>query len=123
MYLTKYNNPLTQYNSFTYGDLFSDLFENFSHSINTKFYNVGETDKGYSLELELPGFKKEEISVEINKEILSITAKSKRKEINKSFSLWDGVDAENIEAVLEDGILKINLDKKEQPAPKKITLK
>jgi HSP20 family protein len=123
MNLTKYYNPLTQYTAFTHGDLFDNVFNYANDSLSSKFYNVEEVDGAYNLELELAGFKKDEVSVEIKDLILTVSAKSKRKQINKSFSLWEDVDSEKIGAVLEDGILKITLNKKEQEQSRKITIK
>lgn len=76
---------------------------------------------------ELPGYKKEDIKVKIEDEVLILTAKKEeekeekeegkviRKEIysgsiSKSFPL-KGIDAENIGASFEDGILKLILPK------------
>lgn len=112
-------NLFNQYNS----SLVDEFFSYATDSINQKFYNIEETELGYSIELELPGFKKNEVSVEIKESILTVLAKSNKREISKSFSVGNEIDSENIGAALEDGILRISLNKKELPAPKKILIK
>ena len=107
----------------------------------TNFFrtDVRETETGYLLEAELPGFKKEEIAVDIEGKALTITAKKEendekkdekegylRKErrsgtYSRSFRL-NGIVTEEITASYEDGILRVALPKKERPAPEKRTV-
>ncbi|MCQ2425425.1 MAG: Hsp20/alpha crystallin family protein [Lachnospiraceae bacterium] len=98
--------------------------------------DIRQTDSGYLLEAELPGFKKEEIAVDLEGKTLTITAKKEendekkdekegylRKErrtgsYSRSFRL-NGIRTEDVTASYEDGILRIELPKKELPAPEK----
>lgn len=103
--------------------------------------NVSEDENKYSIELALPGFSKEEVSIKFEEEVLTVTAGHQPKEdvkgpkytwnefgfkskYERSFQLPETVDADNISASFENGILNISLPKKEvQPsAVKEITI-
>lgn len=104
--------------------------------------NVMEKEDQYVLEMSIPGFKKEEVSIEIDKDLLTIssevdalkeetTEQFTRKEFSKqsfgrSFRLPETVHLEKIDASYENGVLSIVLPKKDEslPQPKRmITLK
>lgn len=90
--------------------------------------NILETETDYQLELSVPGRNKEDFQVTVEKGLLTIGfekkeevktegTKSIRKEFTysnfkRSFSLDDKVDAENIQAKYENGLLKFVLPKK-----------
>ena len=96
--------------------------------------NVREDEKNYAIELALPGFSKDEISISFEDEVLTITAGRQPKEdvkgpkytwnefgykskFERSFQLPETVNANNISASFENGILLVTLPKKEvQPA-------
>ena len=97
--------------------------------------DVRETEKTYELDIDLPGFKKDEIKVQLKDGYLTLSAAkgldkdAKDKEGNyirreryagsmsRSFYVGDGVKEEDIHAKYEDGILKLSLPKK---APKAV---
>lgn len=96
--------------------------------------DIRKEDENYILEAELPGFKKEDISIDIDKDCLTISAerKSEEEEENKessfvrreryygsfrrSFNL-KGIDAENITASYTDGILTLTMPEKNPEIP------
>ena len=95
--------------------------------------DITEKDGKYVLEADLPGFKKEDISVDIDKDCLTITAehKSEEKEENadsyirreryygsytRSFNV-KGIDTEAITAAYNDGVLTLTMPKKEPEVP------
>ena len=95
--------------------------------------NVREDEKSYSLELALPGFSKEEITIKFEEDVLTVTAGHQPKEDEKgpkytwnefgykskyerSFQLPETLDADNIGAKFDNGILLITLPKKEVQA-------
>ena len=102
--------------------------------------DIIEAEDKYILEAELPGFEKDEIKLDINGDLLVITAEHKteenaeeikyiRRERNKgsykrSFDISD-VDAENIDAEYKNGILAITLPKKKpaEPLSKSVDIK
>jgi len=124
--------------------LFNEVFERQANETEVTYKpatNVREDEKNYNLELALPGFSKEEISIKFEDEVLTITAGRQPKEDEKgpkytwnefgykskyerSFQLPETVNADNISATFENGILLVTLPKKEtQPTTlKQITI-
>jgi HSP20 family protein len=112
-------------NDFWHDDVFSKLMNE-----NLPAANVSENETGFCVDLSVPGFGKNDIQVEIDKNILKVSAKVEtekeekdkdqkvlRREFSMSsfarnFVLPDSIDVENISAKHEDGILKIMLPKK-----------
>ena len=96
--------------------------------------DIREHDTGYELDIDLPGFKKDEINVELENGYLTISAakgldkdeqdkkgKYIRKEryagaMQRSFYVGDAVTEEDIKAKFEDGILKLSIPKKDAKA-------
>ena len=118
-------------------DSFQNFEKNFFSEIGRSFSgfntDIQDTGKEYVLEAELPGFNKEDIHVDVQDGVLTISAKHEEKQDEKdeksgkyvrrerrygsyqrSFTL-DGVDAKNIQGAYENGVLKLTLPK-EQPA-------
>ena len=99
--------------------LFNEVFERQSTATELTYKpaaNVREDDKNYSLELALPGFSKEEITIKFEEDVLTVTAGHQPKDKSKyerSFQLPETLDADNIGAKFENGILMITLPKKE----------
>ena len=99
--------------------------------------DVKETDSSYELDVDLPGFKKENISAELKDGYLTITANKglDKDEQNKegkyirqerytgscsrSFYVGEGVSQDEIHAKFEDGILKLSIPKKDAKAVEK----
>lgn len=86
---------------------------------------VQEKDKSYDFEIELAGFKKDEVDVFVEDGVLEIRAEQKNKKINKkrkrSILLPDDSNPEKISAKLEDGLLMIIVSK-QKPQQKKIKI-
>lgn len=113
-----------------------DLFDNFMEGDATKMKcDIYEEENKYFIEMDIPGFKKEDIKVECNNGNLVITAEKTEKEDEKdskkyirrervygkysrSFYLGD-VDEENIEALFVDGMLKLIIPKQAEKDTKK----
>jgi HSP20 family protein len=105
-------------------DLSKDVFSSFTPSVNTR-----EGEFAYHLDVDLPGVKKEDISVKVENGVLTLKGERKeKKEVKKedyyqcesnfgsftrSFTLPSNVDAENIHAENKDGVLEVTLPKKE----------
>ncbi|MCB0652428.1 MAG: Hsp20/alpha crystallin family protein [Saprospiraceae bacterium] len=100
--------------------------------------NVIELETEYQLELAAPGLTKADFELQVEKELLTISAKKDqapqegvkvlRNEFGKydfkrSFHLADTINTENITASYTNGILKVVLAKKEKEAPKVVTVK
>lgn len=94
--------------------------------------DVRETEEGYELDIDLPGFKKEEINAKLENGYLTVTAakgldkdendkkgKYIRQEryagsMSRSFYVGEGLRQEDVKAKFENGILRVSLPK-EQP--------
>ncbi len=94
--------------------------------------DVRETETGYELDIELPGYKKEDVKAELKDGYLTIsastTASNDEKDTNgkyirrerytgscsRSFFVGKNVEPEDITAKFEDGILKVGVPKVEQ---------
>lgn len=122
------------FNSFV-DDLFTELpvlFKNEFNGFNRKGFapvNVKETDNSYQLNVVAPGFEKTDFKVNIDQDLLTISAEKKdevkeenekqiRREYNfysfkRSFTLDEKIDATKIDATYVNGILTLNLSKKE----------
>ena len=107
-------------------------------SIKCPIHDVIENEKEYVVEAMLAGIKKEDVIVDVNERRLSIEAvrkevkdlKYNRKEsftgtYKRSFVLPADADAENIDATMEDGVLKVVIPKLTEPkeTKKKIEIK
>ena len=97
--------------------------------------NVQESDEGYALDIELPGFNKEDIKAELKDGYLTVTASRKeskeendeagkfiRKErfegtCKRSFFVGESLTEEDIHASYENGILKLNIPKEKEQLP------
>lgn len=96
--------------------------------------DIKETDGGYELVIDMPGFKKDDVQAELKDGYLTITAQTKtesedkdekgtyvRKErfsgkCSRTFYVGDDIEEDDIKAKFEDGTLKIDVPKKqEQP--------
>jgi HSP20 family protein len=103
--------------------------------------NTREGDDAYYIEVELPGVKKEDISIDVDENTLTISGERKIKDEHKednfykveslygkferSFALPEDVDSDNIEASSSNGVLEIKIPKvaKVEKSPKKIEIK
>ena len=104
------------------------------HANNVMKTDVKETDTGYEVDIDLPGFKKDEINAQLDNGYLTISAakgldkdekdkkgKYIRKEryagaMSRSFYVGEGITQEDIKAKYEEGILRLSVPKKEAKA-------
>lgn len=102
--------------------------------------NTREGESAYHIDVDLPGVKKDDIKVDYNKGVLTISGERKLKEeikeedyykvetsfgkFSRSFNLPDNVDIENIEARSDNGVLEVVVPKlKDEKNIKTITVK
>lgn len=83
---------------------------------------ISETADQFTIEISLPGFKKEDVEIKTVDGFLEIHGSCSRwdkVDYNKRYTLPDEIDKKGIEAKMEDGILVITLPKiKEKPEEK-----
>ncbi len=113
------------------------------HGRNVMKTDVKETDGSYEVAVDLPGFKKDEISADLKDGYLTISAEKGldkneddkdgnfiRREryygsCSRSFYVGNAVREEDIKAKFEDGLLKLSIPKKDERAietPKRISI-
>lgn len=102
--------------------LLNSFFDNDIYSYNRRFV-YDETEGGFTLTIELPGFKQSELDVTLENSVLTVSAKKNNKNYEQSVTIPEGVDPEKIDAKLEDGVLVLRFTKLESTKPRKITIK
>ncbi len=125
-------------------NLFDDFFDTVSRPIKAirqtpvpqvMRTDVKENDKGFTLDIDLPGYKKENISAELKDGYLTVSAKADEEHEEKaedgtyirrertfgscsrSFYVGEAIEENDIKAKFEDGILKVFVPKKEIEPP------
>ena len=116
------------------------FFGNTGSGINAFRTDVIDNGDAYVLEAELPGFSKENISLDIENDCLTITAERKNEDkeekknyvkreryfgsFSRSFDV-SGINVDGITASFSDGILKLDMPKKVEtvPAARKLEIK
>ena len=130
----KFNQPAFKNFDIFLDNLLNDLPATKNAGINFPAVNIVETNDDYQLELNVPGRKKEDFKITVDKNILTVSFERKEesaeenKEQNKkfvkkefilqsfkrSFTLDEKINADAIDAKYENGILLLSLPKKEE---------
>lgn len=101
--------------------------------------DVAESDTAYTVRAELPGVDKKDIDVQINGNVVSITAKAEHSQewkegervirrerysgaISRTFSLASDIDEASATAQYQDGVLALTLPKKTSAAQKHLQI-
>ncbi len=134
MTLVKVNNPLSK----QLDGMMKDFFNEFPSAVSKTFredvlhfppVNIVDKADKYLLELASPGFEKADFNIKLEENMLTISTEKKvenvtegdkviRKEFSyktfkRSFTIDEKIDAEHIIAKYENGILSLELPKKE----------
>lgn len=115
-----------------------DVFQNNYETFSIPAVNIIENFPNFVVELAVPGFQKDDFTIEVEEDTLLIASKNIyekttenatprfiKKEFNfqgfeRSFQLPDTIKTEDIQANYENGILRITLPKEEKKALKKM---
>ena len=116
-----------------------DFFDDFNRPVksnkglalnNIMKTDVVENENGYEISIDLPGYKKEDVTAELKDGYMTISAESKKETENRdangryirrerfvgscsrTFYVGDAVTEEDIKARFEDGVLKVSVPKK-----------
>ncbi len=115
---------LLDFNSLTnLDDFFTSAFQEYKKS---PAIDIIDEKNSYIAQIDIPGFEKEDISISIENNILTITGEKTEESTNKNYirkerkyskfsrsiSLIENVDENNIKASLKNGILEVNIPKK-----------
>ena len=145
MTLVKFNNG---HKNNVVNPFFNDVYSLLNDSVlsdkfavRTPAVNIAETENEFEIELAVPGLKKEDFKINLEKNVLSVSAEKKAEEVNenkkfskreysyssftRSFTLPQSADQNKIEADYTDGILKLTIAKKEEAkiVTREITIK
>jgi HSP20 family protein len=111
-----------------FDSLFNDTAAKFERNVFfTPRTDIVENAKSFDVHVSLPGLKKEDIKIDVEGDMLTISGERKLKnetneekfhmvesfygKFSRSFNLPENVDKENIDAELADGILKLSIPK------------
>jgi len=113
-----------------FDNLFNDSFITDRLVTRVPAVNISEAEDSYKIELAAPGLQKADFKINVDKNMMTISAEKvnqgdvenklfSKREFNyssftRSFTLPDTVDYNSIDAVYEDGILKVKVGKKEE---------
>lgn len=130
--------------------IWNDLFESnlFNHHVkgNARIavppVNISESDESYLVELAVPGLKKEDFDINLDKTVMTISAKKDEKEteektnyskrefsyrsFRRSFTLPSTANLEGINASYDEGVLNVTIakkDKEKQTTSRSISVK
>lgn len=101
-------------------------------------FDIKENKESYLFSADLPGVKEEDLDISLNGNQLTVSGKreSEHKEesenffvlerrygtFSRSFTLPDTADTANVKAELKDGVLRLELPKRVEAQPRKVTL-
>ena len=108
-------------------------------NLNAPAVDVRETEKGYQMDMEIPGLTEKDVEVEVKENLLTISSRKeeereekkngyllrerRRGSFARSFVLPEDVDREAIGAEFRNGLLQISLPKQEKAQPKRIEVR
>ncbi|WP_426667183.1 Hsp20/alpha crystallin family protein [Mucilaginibacter sp. McL0603] len=134
MTLVKFNNgqknAVNPWFSDVFDSLINDSVLNDRFVAKTPAVNIAETENEFHIELAVPGLKKEDFKISLDKNVLSVSTEKKAENVEegkkyskreytyssfvRSFTLPESADQSKIAAEYTDGILKLNVTKKEE---------
>jgi HSP20 family protein len=110
--------------------LLNDSFLNEKFATRTPAVNIAENDNQFEVELAVPGLSKEDFKINLDKNVLSVSAEKKTETVDenkkftkreysynsfsRSFTLPESADHSKIDADYTAGILKLTIAKKEE---------
>ncbi|MGD9126992.1 MAG: Hsp20/alpha crystallin family protein [Planctomycetia bacterium] len=101
--------------------------------------DIHEDENGFHIEAELPGFTKDQVHIELEDGVLSISAEKKEETENQKeskyhvqersysqvcrrFTMPTGIDPSKVDAKMDNGVLYVNVGKSEQAQARRITV-
>jgi len=128
-------------NAYTFWKELDGLADGLLSPVSTPRVDVAESKDAYELTAELPGFKKDEVTVQVKDGVLELKAAQaeakseegdelrwllrERRQVafERSFRLPRDVNGDAIEAAFRDGLLVLTLPKKEEVKPRQVAIK
>jgi len=130
--------PLRELFDYDFFEPFEELDNGNSGNVFHPRADIIEDKDGYRIVMELPGVTQKDVKLTVHEGVLTVSGEVVREElgedsryrmcerchgtISRSFLLPDEVDGDKIEARLKDGLLTIQLPKKETAKPREIPI-
>lgn len=135
MALVKFSNgtPSRSIDTWTnnlFESLFNDSFISDRLTSRVPAVNIAETSDAYQIELAAPGLEKGDFKINVDKDVLTISAEKKTESVDgdkkyskreysytsftRSFTLPESIDHNKIDANYKDGVLNVTVGKKEE---------
>jgi HSP20 family protein len=129
-----------------FDNVIQQAFPAFSQEVGIEFFeknsypkvDVIDYDDKITIEAEIPGLTQEEVGVDLEQDVLTISGvkqshetdtsarylrkELKRSSFKRSFKLGENIDSKKIKAEFKDGILEVCIPKKKPESPKKVKI-
>jgi HSP20 family protein len=115
-------------------DMLSNLFDDMQTGISVPAVNIIEGKEDFRIEVAAPGLDKKDFTIDVKNNVLFITSEKRNEDeqngekymrrefsyssFRRSFSLPNSVDSDKIRATHKDGVLSIQIPKKEEAKEK-----
>jgi HSP20 family protein len=115
-------------------DMLSNFFDDYQTGISIPAVNIIEGKEDFRIEVAAPGLDKKDFTIDVKNNVLFITSEKRNEEeqngekymrrefsyssFKRSFSLPNSVDSDKIKATHKDGVLSIQIPKKEEAKEK-----
>ncbi|WP_353183242.1 Hsp20/alpha crystallin family protein [Parapedobacter lycopersici] len=124
------NRAVDSWTNNLFDSLFNDSFISDRLVSRVPAVNIAETADAYAIELAAPGLEKGDFKINVDKDVLTISAEKKSEQaaddrkyskreysyssFTRSFTLPDSIDHSKIDATYQDGVLKVLVGKREE---------
>ena len=127
MFITNLNENRSNLINEMIGDMFR-IYPNAyrDHYSNSSDHNIESDDDGVTLTINVPGYNDKLIDVSVSGDNLTIEGKAhtgSTEGLNRSFTINDNLDADEIDATVVDGVLTVSVPYAEAVKPRKIEVK
>jgi HSP20 family molecular chaperone IbpA len=85
-------------------------------------FEISRAESGYRVELPVPGFRPDQIDVTIEDRVLTIVGKTEKRNFTRTVVIPEEIDADNIGATVENGLLVLELHVHPKAQPRKIAV-
>src|ERR1700753_1185696 len=124
------NHAVNPFFSDVFNSIYNDSFLSDKLASRVPAVNIAETENEFQIELAVPGLKKEDFKISLDKNVLSISAEKKVENVDetkkyskreysynsfvRTFTLPETADQAKIDAQYNDGVLTLSVAKKEE---------
>lgn len=99
------------------------IFDRLPGSMIERSYRVEKTDGKLKLEIDLPGLKPDDVTLQIEGDAIVVSGKQRGKEFRYLLNVDPEYDIESTQATMDAGVLLLELTPTIKPEPRKIVIK